>query len=965
MRRILLLLVLLSSFLHPALAQQAPAEQAPAAEAPPQQEKKPKKLPRSQRKYRRVMPVEWTRYQAGDPVNLGSYPNGTPLIARNQQKYFSTNFKIKKKDLLKHYWVLLQCGTIGTASQVQVIVNRQYIGEISGSGRKVNLLCPASLLNQGWNLITMREIDPFNNAYVTDSNQVVFGSHTSFEPNDTVKLTAFRPLGKRIRHVEATDSGALIKYRGGREVTMLFPRNSSAVRIVVDEGAAGSLFEKYVLGDTTKVEVPLVARRIGKWFIQTNDRIVEVDPRTPSFYFYHKDTLVRDQVHLLQANETVLFTWPLLRGEHLYGLGENTSAGNGSLHKEYTVDQLWLKHDFVKCDKPIPFMLSNQGLGFSLNSSYASSYDLGRELPGRNAFFLDDHRFDAYVYLTTDPRRQIMEYTRFTGRPEMPPKWAFGLWSSYVEGQGVQPNVALYESLIESYNKRNYPVSVIALDPYWQADKFTSWEWRRPTFSSYPSLLGKMRGNSLRLSLWSSPFLNENSEYLQEAQQRRLLMRRGGSPASTTWWMGNKAFLLDFSNPATGPWWLEKMRPRLLDGAMAIKLDGGDGNESPPWMEGHGGSMREMHNLYPVIYAKAVYEGLRSLPDSMRRLIFIRTGYSGIQRYPVAWGGDQHATFEGGKVLIKAGQQSGLAGIAFWAPDMGGFDKIPSEQYFIRSMQWGFFAPISRMHGPTIAPWEKSERAAALTKPYAILRHRLIPTLYSYAWHSVKTGLPMMQPCFLAFPKDSTCHHMTYQYMLGPDLLIAPIIDSAAHPDSLAHRDVLLPKAAHWWDYWSRRQFNNGGRFKLSYALGRLPIFVRGGAIFVMSDTTTRAINHPTRMFIHIWPGGKGQMTYYEDDGETNGYRQGKYFTCEIKYEENKGRHRLTIGKAKGWLPKDAVMRDVTVRLETITGIKKTVMHHLPGNLPKTRVVDQGFEAHLPLLDLRDENVVEFQDAAR
>lgn len=362
--------------------------------------------------------------------------------------------------------------------------------------------------------------------------------------------------------------------------------------------------------------------------------------------------------------------------------------------------------------------------------------------------------------------------------------------------------------------------------------------------------------------------------------------------------MGHEAGLVDFADDPTAQWWGRKAAKLADDGVHVFKVDGGDSHETPAYLNSvTGRSMAELHNLYPVLFAKSVYEGIQR--SDQRTLTWIRTGFSGIQQYPCCWGGDQKADFSGGRVLIKAGQQSGLAGISFWSHDVGGFGGTPTEEYYIRSFQWGLLSPLSRAHGSITAPWNMGERACRIAARFIRLRYRLLPLIYSYAWHSHLTGEPMMRAMVLDYQDDPHARQAEFQYKLGPDLLIAPIYRESNREDLTATRSLYLPEGT-WWNFWTDQCHTGRQTLTVEAPIDTLPLYVRGGAILMYGEPVRRASQPQNRLELHLYAGGNGTLVYYEDDGRTQAYRTGERAVTSFHLGDTGGGLSLNISPTNG-----------------------------------------------------------------
>jgi alpha-D-xyloside xylohydrolase len=175
-----------------------------------------------------------------------------------------------------------------------------------------------------------------------------------------------------------------------------------------------------------------------------------------------------------------------------------------------------------------------------------------------------------------------------------------------------------------------------------------------------------------------------------------------------------------------------------------------------------------------------------------------------------------------------------LSGAAFASFDMGGFFGIPtltnppSPELYVRWSQMGLLFSHARAHGHQAPrePWAYGEPALSIFRRYAQLRYRLLPYLYAAARRAAE-GVPLVRPLVYDYQSDPTTHHIDDEYMLGPELLVAPMFKPRGS------RDMYLP-AGGWYDYWTDQRFDGARWIRYDAELETLPLFVRAGAVIPM-----------------------------------------------------------------------------------------------------------------------------------
>ena len=278
-----------------------------------------------------------------------------------------------------------------------------------------------------------------------------------------------------------------------------------------------------------------------------------------------------------------------------------------------------------------------------------------------------------------------------------------------------------------------------------------------------------------------------------------------------------------------------------------------------------------MKNRYSDLYNGAMQEYVEKELGGDGVLI-VRSGFTGVQKYPFAWAGDNYADFsfdDGLPSVVVAGQNAALSGISLWGSDIAGYAGTPDKELFIRWTQFATFVPFMQIHMTSnLGPWDFDEETLEIFREFAVLRSQLFPYLYDAVYETSRSGMPVIRPMVLAFPEDRDAHKQIHQYMFGPDLLVAPMISRGTS------RSVYLP-AGSWYDYWTRQRHEGPRTIEAAAPLSRIPLYVRSGAILPMlpADVQTLVSRHPRmdssisaldeRRILEVWPGrGAGLATW-------------------------------------------------------------------------------------------------------
>ena len=184
---------------------------------------------------------------------------------------------------------------------------------------------------------------------------------------------------------------------------------------------------------------------------------------------------------------------------------------------------------------------------------------------------------------------------------------------------------------------------------------------------------------------------------------------------------------------------------------------------------------------------------------------------------------------------LRGGLSLTSSGFGYWSHDIGGFEGTPDPRVFMRWVAFGLLSSHARLHGSgsVRVPWVFGEEAVEVTRAFIRLRLSLMPYLYAAALEAHETGTPMMRSMFVEFPQDRGSWDVDTQYMLGPDLLVAPVMD----PDGEV--DVYLPPGT-WTSWWTGRTVQGPCWLRETHGTDSVPLYVREGAVLPVARGLAR-----------------------------------------------------------------------------------------------------------------------------
>lgn len=563
-----------------------------------------------------------------------------------------------------------------------------------------------------------------------------------------------------------------------------------------------------------------------------------------------------------------LETSPKLNGERFYGLGERFDG----------VQQLGKKVDLRVVEKfsnqgefsylPIPYLFTDNGAAWIGMTWRRLIVDLHQGFTYRAATAQRGLLFKEY-FLAGQPLELLSALHKLTGTPALPPKWVFGVWISS-NGWNTQHETLEQVAILQRYalpatalvleawsdEKTFYIFNDAQYEPFRNGEKVHYGDFTFPKDGKWPdpkAMAQQLEQLGISIVLWQIPVIKyawegPNDQLLLDEQYAiengYCVLNEDGSPYRITDGWFSQSLLLDFSNPQACDWWFSK-RNYLLDdiGVKGFKTDGGEFlfEDSAKIYDGQLGETA--HNAYPGQYIGAYHDFL--IRKQVNGVCFSRAGYLGAQTQPLHWAGDQLSQWTEFRAQLSAGLSAGISGIPFWSFDIGGFaGEFPNKQLYLRSVALGAFCPVMQWHSEprngqffvtdrtrwnndrspwNLAEYHKDEQILTCYRRFANLRMSLIPYLYQEAIHCVLTGRPMMAHLMVDEPEDPTCLVVEDQYMLGRNLLVAPILE-----ENVTHRDVYLPKGK-WHELFTGKCHQGPGWVTIPCGLDEVPVFAIDG----------------------------------------------------------------------------------------------------------------------------------------
>ncbi|MEU4688726.1 alpha-xylosidase [Actinoplanes sp. NPDC023714] len=519
-------------------------------------------------------------------------------------------------------------------------------------------------------------------------------------------------------------------------------------------------------------------------------------------------------------------------GETVYGLGERF----GPLVKNGQSIDVWNEDGGTSSEqayKNVPFYFTTGGYGVLVDHPGKVSFEVASEMVSRTQFSVAGQSLSYLVIHGPTPADVIRKYTALTGRPALPPAWSFGLWLTTSFTTSYDEDTV--NKFIDGMAERDLPLSVFHFDTFWMREfSWCDFEWDTRTFPDPPGMLKRLAGRGLKVCLWINPYIAQRSPLFAEGKEKGYLVRRAnGDVFQWDLWQAGMG-LVDFTNPEARQWYADKLRHLVDMGVDAFKSDFGE--RVPTDVVWHDGSDPErMHNYYTQIYNQVVFDVLRSSKGEGEAVLFARSATVGGQQFPVHWGGDNSSTYESMAESLRGGLSLMSSGFGFWSHDIGGFEGMPDPAVFKRWIAFGLLSSHSRLHGSTSyrVPWNFDEESSDILRSFTHLKYRLMPYLFGVAREAHDTGLPVMRPMVVGFPDDPAAAYLDRQYLLGEDLLVAPVFSESG--------DVrYYVPAGRWTHYLTGEVVEGPGWVRETHGFDSVPLLVRPGAVIPVGARTDR-----------------------------------------------------------------------------------------------------------------------------
>lgn len=557
---------------------------------------------------------------------------------------------------------------------------------------------------------------------------------------------------------------------------------------------------------------------------------------------------------------------PAHPAEHVYGCGEQFSYFDlrGRRFPLWTSEQgvgrnksTWITHQADLVDNaggdywwtffPQPTFVSSDAYWVHMDSSAYAVFDFRRseqhelycwELPRALVF--------GQAQGSSDMPALLEDLSDYFGRQPELPEWVYrGVIL------GIQGGTEVCERKLRNAQAAGVPVAGIWAQD-WEGINMTSfgqrlrwnWVWNPERYPGLDRAIQTWKQEGIRFLAYANCYVGKGWSLCEEAAARGYLVKNARGEDYYVDFGEFDAGIVDLTNPAAFDWYADSLVRNMINfGISGWMADFGEYLPTDAVL--HDGTPALLaHNLWPALWARCNYEAVRRAGAQNEALYFMRAGFTGSQRWcPMMWAGDQNVDWSNDDGLPSAVRSAlGLAmcGHGLHHSDIGGYTTLfglhRTRELFMRWAEQAAFSPLMRTHegNRPAENWQFDSDAETLAHLSAMAQVHVALSDYLRACvaENACRGIAVMRPLFLHYPQDPQAWRIDDEYLLGPDLLVAPVMTEGA-----LSRNVHFPGGV-WRSFWTKEIVWNSshpGEQTIEAPIGQPPVFVRDGSVWEAS----------------------------------------------------------------------------------------------------------------------------------
>ncbi len=624
---------------------------------------------------------------------------------------------------------------------------------------------------------------------------------------------------------------------------------------------------------------------------------IQKSPFQISYFDEDDNLLIAEDKGYIRTDSIQRINFAVQDDEILYGGGARALGMNrrGNRLKLYNEPHYGYQNRADVLNYSLPLFISSKKYAVLFDNASSGFLDLDSKKANYVDYEAVSGVINYYVIYNTNWFDLTSQYTWLTGRQPIPPRWAFGNFSSRF-GYHSQKEA---ETTVDKFFKDSIPVDAVVVDIYWFGKEIKgtlgNLEWELDSFPEPDKMISYFKDKGIKTILVTEPFILNTSKKWNEALEKKILgTDLNGNPYVFNFYFGNTG-LIDLYKPEAREWFWNIYKKYTKQGIDGWWGDLGEPEKHPTDLQHLAGSADEIHNAYGHEWAKVIFEGYQKDFPETRPFILMRAGYAGTQRYGIIpWTGDVSRSWGGLAPQPEISLQMGMQGIAYMHSDLGGFSEVKDfdSELYTRWLQYGIFQPIYRPHAFESIPSEPvfhDEKTKAFAKSAIEMRYRLIPYIYNMAFENSQTGKPLMIPLFYIEPGNTDLLSYDQAYLWGNAFLVSPVKEKGQKSKS-----IYFPKGSNWFDFYGNQVYKGGNTFNVPLAMEHIPVFVKGGSFIPMLVKAVNTESYSLEAYeLNYFADPlviKSSYSLYNDDGKTpNAYEKGRFEMFEFS-AVNKGK---------------------------------------------------------------------------
>ncbi len=536
---------------------------------------------------------------------------------------------------------------------------------------------------------------------------------------------------------------------------------------------------------------------------------------------------------------------------------------------------------------------------------------------------------EYYFAYNHDYRECLQDFYKLCGEVPLVPRYCLSNWWSRYKAYTQEE----YLTLMNEFIDREIPITVATVDMDWhwvdvkerfgksgskfciipgrtdfvlQGDGWTGYSWNTELFPDYRAFLKELQDKNFKVTLNLHPAQGVRFfDTMYEEMARAMNM----DPST------KKRVEFDITDPQFVDAYFNVLhKPYEREGVDFWWIDWQQGNKT------------KVKNLDPL-WALNHYHTLANAKDDKRPLILSRFAGAGSHRYPLGFSGDTYICWSALNFQPYFTNTATNIGYTWWSHDIGGHMFMSKDdELYARWVQYGLYSPIMRLHSTSNEfmgkePWKHNLQSETVAVNCLRERHALLPYLYSMNYRTHKKGLALTEPMYYAYPENEEAYAVKNQFLFGSELMVAPITSKMNEKTFLSSVDVWLPEGR-WTDIYTGAIYEGGRMLKMYRGIESIPVFAKEGAIIPMSkNDRDNNWKNPKDMLLRIFR-GNNSFELYEDDGESNEYKNGNSAITKYEVREENGCLSFEISPAEGNCSTLPARRNYTLVFEDVAAFE-------------------------------------------